>query len=65
MNFIFKSGCMYSSVALEYQKQSFYYCLMAFVRSLLLPKHCPFMHLYMLHCTRIYELVIYTLYKLN
>lgn len=46
-------------------KAIFYYCLMAFVRSLLLLKHCPFMHLYMLHCTRIYELVNYTLYKLN
>lgn len=48
---------MYSSVALEYQKQSFY--LMAFVQSLLLLKHCPYIHLYTLHCTRIYELQLF------
>lgn len=56
MNFIL-NGCMYSSVALEYQKQSFY--LMAFVQSLLLLKHCPYIHLYTLHCTRIYELQLF------
>lgn len=33
---------MYFSVALEYQKQSFY--LIAFVQSLLLLKHCPDIH---------------------